>query len=75
MNPLIPVMVVLPILCALLLNLLHGRDRTVRALAVAVAVLLPIIPLLAGYGVHYFGGYAPLSENSTIAAGLPGSIK
>ncbi|WBF05798.1 energy conserving hydrogenase EhbF [Methanothermobacter thermautotrophicus] len=75
MNPLIPVMVVLPILCALLLNLLHGRDRTVKALAVAVAILLPIIPLLAGYGVHYFGGYAPLSENSTIAAGLPASIK
>lgn len=55
MNPLIPVMVVLPILCALLLNLLHGRDRTVKALAVAVAIVLPIIPLLAGYGAHYFG--------------------
>jgi len=75
MNPLIPVMVVLPILCALLLNLLHGRDRTVKALAVAVAILLPVIPLLAGYGAHYFGGYAPLSENPAIASGLPDSVK
>lgn len=59
MNPLIPVMVVLPILCALLLNLLHGKDRSVKALAIITALLLPIIPLIAGYGVHYFGGYAP----------------
>ncbi|MGJ7028717.1 putative protein MJ1309 [Methanothermobacter wolfeii] len=74
MNPLIPVMVVLPILCALLLNLLHGKDRSVKALAIITALLLPIIPLIAGYGVHYFGGYAPLSENPSIASGLPSSL-
>jgi len=44
MNPLIPVMVVLPILCELLLNLLHGKDRSVKALAIITALLQPIIP-------------------------------
>jgi energy-converting hydrogenase B subunit F len=74
MNPLIPIMVILPIACALLLNLLHKKDRTVKILAIVTALVLPAIPLITGYGLHYFGGYAPLSENSTIANGLPALI-
>jgi len=73
-NPLIPLMVILPIACALLLNLLHKKDRTVKVLAIVVALVLPIIPLLASYGLHFFGGYYPLSENSAIAGGLPSYI-
>jgi energy-converting hydrogenase B subunit F len=71
LNPLIPIMVILPIACALLLNLLHKKDRTVKILAIIVALVLPIIPLLANYGLHYFGGYAPLSQNPAIATNLP----
>jgi len=71
MNPLIPLMVIIPIACALLLNLLHKNDRTVKVIAIIIALVLPIIPLITNYGPHYFGGYAPLVENPTIAQGLP----
>lgn len=74
MNPLIPIMVILPIACALLLNLFHGKDKTIKTLAIIVGVVLPIIPLMASFGLHYFGGYAPLIDDPTIAQGLPTSI-
>ncbi len=75
MNPLIPIMVILPIACALLLNLLHGKDRTVKTIAIIVALAIPIIPLVTSYGLHYFGGHSPISENPTIADNLPVIIK
>lgn len=74
MNPLIPLMVIVPIACALLLNLFHTKDRTVKILAIIVALFLPIIPLFTSYGLHYFGGYAPLAQSPTLAQGLPASI-
>lgn len=74
MNFLIPLMVIIPITCALFLNLLHERSRTVKAISIIVALALPIIPLIANYGVQYFGGYPPLAQNPTIATGLPEMI-
>lgn len=74
MNPLIALMVIIPIACALLLNLLHKKDRTVKILAIVIAVVLPIIPLLTNYGLHYFGAYSTLAQSPTLAQGLPASI-
>ena len=74
MNYLIPLMVVIPITCALFLNLLHERTRTVKIISIIVALALPTIPLIANYGVQYFGGYQPLAQNPTIAVGLPNLI-
>ena len=37
-------------------------------------MVLPIIPLLTPYGSHFFGGYLPLAQNSTLAQGLPAII-
>ncbi|MEN4018637.1 MAG: energy conserving hydrogenase EhbF [Methanobacterium sp.] len=74
MNPLIPLIVIIPIACALLLNLFHTKDRTVKILAIIVALFLPIIPLFTSYGLHYFGGHAPLAESPGLAQGLPASI-
>lgn len=70
-NLLIPLMIIIPITCALFLNLLHEKSRVVKIISVIVALLLPTIPLLANYGIQYFGGYAPLAQNPTIATGLP----
>jgi energy-converting hydrogenase B subunit F len=69
-NPLIAIMVILPITCALLLNLLHNKDKTIKILALISALALPLIPLLINYGMHYFGGYEPLIQNPTLAPGL-----
>ena len=74
MNLLIPLMVIVPILCALFLNLLHKKDRTIKTIAIILALLLPALPLLANYGLHYFGGYAPLIENPTLSNNLPSLI-
>ncbi|MBC7097334.1 MAG: hydrogenase, partial [Methanobacteriales archaeon] len=74
MKSLIALMVILPILCGLLLNLLHKKDRTIKILALTVAIILPIIPLIASYGAYYFGGYPPIAENPTIAEYLPAYI-
>lgn len=74
MNPLIALMVIIPIACALLLNLLHKKDRSVKILAIVIAAALPIIPLLTNYGLHYFGAYSTLAQSPTLAQGLPASI-
>lgn len=74
MDPLIPVMVILPIACALLLNLFHTKERTVKVIAIVVAIALPIIPLITNYGLHYIGGYSTLAESPTLAQGLPSFI-
>lgn len=74
LNALIAVMVILPIASALFLNLLHKKDRTIKIIAIITAVVLPIIPLLTPYGSHFFGGYLPLAQNSTLAQGLPAII-
>lgn len=74
MDVLIPLMVILPIASALFLNFLHKNDRTIKILAIVTALVLPIIPLLTPFGAHYFGGYAPLSQNSALAQGLPSLI-
>lgn len=74
MNELIPLMVIIPIACALLLNLLHERNTTVKIIAIVVAIILPIIPLISNFGLHYFGGHAPLIFNSTLLESLPNYI-
>ncbi|HHY00584.1 MAG TPA: energy conserving hydrogenase EhbF [Methanothermobacter sp.] len=74
MNFLIALMVIVPILCALFLNLLHKKDRTIKVVTVLLALTLPALPLLANYGLHYFGGYVPLVENPTLANNLPPMI-
>ncbi|NYB51819.1 MAG: energy conserving hydrogenase EhbF [Methanobacteriaceae archaeon] len=74
MNILIPLMVIVPILCALFLNLLHKKDRTVKTIAIILALILPSLPIIANYGFHYFGGYAPLIENPSLSSNLPSII-
>ncbi|HNR26684.1 MAG TPA: proton-conducting transporter membrane subunit, partial [Methanobacteriaceae archaeon] len=74
MNPLIALMIIVPIICALFLNLLHKKDRTIKAIAIVMAITLPLLPLLANYGLHYFGGYEPLYQNPALSKGLPSLI-
>ena len=75
MNEYIPLMVIIPIACALLLNLFHKKDNTVILIGIIVAIALPLIPLLASYGLHYFGGHAPLIDNPSLLSTLPAYIQ
>ena len=65
MNELIPLMVIVPMMAALLLSAFSKYDKFIRILALVVAICLPIIPLLSNYGLHYFGGYQPMTDNVT----------
>lgn len=65
MNELIPLMVIVPMMCALLISLFSKFNKTIKCFAFVVAMCLPIIPLLSNYGLHFFGGYEPLLDTLT----------
>ena len=65
MNEFIPLMVIIPMLCALLVSTFSNFNKVVKIIALIVGIALPIIPLIANYGLHYFGGYSPIVDNVT----------
>ena len=65
MNEIIPLMVIVPIACALLMNLFSGKNSLIKYLAITVAFIIPLIPLISNFGLHYFGGHAPLVNSLT----------
>ncbi len=69
----LPLMVVIPILCAILVNLLHGTQTVTKIIAVIGAICLPVVPLVATYGNSFFGGYRPLIEGG-LTASLPDAV-
>lgn len=72
MNELIPLIVIIPIIAALLLNFFGGKNQIIKVIAFIVGIGMPILTLITGYGLHYFGGHQPLvSSNIT---GLPSYI-
>lgn len=72
MNAMIPLIVIIPIIAALLLNLFGKNNRTIKVIAFIVGIILPILTLITGYGLHYFGGHQPLSLSNI--SGLPSYI-
>ena len=70
MNYLIPLMVVIPILAALIVNIFGGKDKTVKAISLVVAIVIPLIAIFAAAGVQYFGGHNP----SLLAGSLPANL-
>lgn len=67
MNMLIPLMVIIPIITALIVNTLQGYDKLMRWISIIVAIVLPIIAIVASLGTHYFGGH----NSSLISGKLP----
>ncbi|MDR3223264.1 MAG: energy conserving hydrogenase EhbF [Methanobrevibacter sp.] len=74
MNELIPLMVIIPIIAALILNALGRKNSIVKTLSFVVAILLPLIPIISNYGFHYFGGHSPLIDNENLLSSLPSLI-
>jgi energy-converting hydrogenase B subunit F len=56
-SELIPLMVVFPLISAILLKLMHGKDRAVRVYGTLAMVVGIAVPLLAVYGNHLFGAH------------------
>jgi energy-converting hydrogenase B subunit F len=58
-------MVVTPLLLAVLVNYLHGRNNLLKYCMVLTAILLPLMPILAESGSHYFGGHRTVEGYTT----------
>ena len=65
MNELIPLMVIVPLMAALIISAFSKFNKATKIFAFVVAICLPLIPILSNYGLHYFGGYAPILDNVT----------
>lgn len=65
MNEFIPLMVIIPLICALLVSSFSKFNKTIKAIAIVVAIIVPIIPIISNYGLHFFGGYPPMIDNLT----------
>ena len=74
MNYLIPLMVVIPILAALIVNIFGGKDKTVKAISIVVAIAIPIIAIIAAVGIQYFGGHDPALLASSLPSNLVGTL-
>ena len=74
MNYLIPLMVVIPILCALIVNVIGEKNRTTKLLSLVVGIALPVIAIVAVPGVQYFGGHNPSLISSMLPASLNGTL-
>ena len=74
MNYLIPLMVVIPILAALIVNIFGGKDKTVKAISIVVAIAIPVIAIIAAVGIQYFGGHDPALLASSLPSNLVGTL-
>ena len=74
MNYLIPLMVIIPILCALIVNVIGEKNRTTKLLSLVVGIALPVIAIVAVPGVQYFGGHNPSLISSMLPASLNGTL-
>ena len=74
MNYLIPLMVIIPILCALIVNVIGEKNKTTRILSILVGIAIPIIAIVAVPGVQYFGGHNPSLISSMLPASLNGTL-
>ena len=53
----LPMIIVFPLIMAIIMNLLHGKERAVKYLTFITAVILIILPFISQYGYYYFGGH------------------
>ena len=74
MNYLIPLMVVIPILAALIVNIFGGKDKAVKAISIVVAIAIPLIAIFAAVGIQYFGGHDPTLLANALPSNLAGTL-
>ncbi|MCQ8892324.1 MAG: hypothetical protein NQU41_02965 [Candidatus Methanosuratincola sp.] len=61
----IPLLIVIPILTAIVVNLLYNRGRAIRAVSIASAAVLLVISLVSPYGFQWFTGQPGVTYDGT----------
>ncbi|MEM3040063.1 MAG: hypothetical protein QXO54_04585, partial [Candidatus Methanomethylicaceae archaeon] len=68
----IPLLVVIPILVAVLVNFVYNRARLIKVISVVSAVCLAVISLISSYGYHWFTGQPALRPETLTFTFDPG---
>lgn len=55
-------LVAFPLIAAMCLNIIHGKDRAVKGFAILSIVVVLLLPWITQYGIYWFGGH-PYAEN------------
>ncbi|KYK36453.1 MAG: hypothetical protein HXS48_01265 [Theionarchaea archaeon] len=55
-------LVAFPLIAAICLNFIHGRDRAVKGFALISVIVVLLLPWITQYGVYWFGGH-PYVDN------------
>jgi len=55
-------LVAFPLIAAICLNFIHGRDRAVKGFAILCIIIVLLLPWITQYGVYLFGGH-PYVDN------------
>jgi energy-converting hydrogenase B subunit F len=55
-------LVAFPLIAAICLNFLHGRDTAVKVFAILSVIIVLLLPWITQYGVYWFGGH-PYVDN------------
>lgn len=70
-SELIPLMVVFPLISAILLNLMHGKDKAVRIYGTLAMLVVLVLPLATVYGNHLFGAHPVVDVPTATLINLP----
>ncbi len=55
-------LVAFPLIAAICLNFLHGKDRAVKGFAILSVIVILLLPWITNYGLYWFGGH-PYVDN------------
>ncbi len=65
MSLIIPLIVIFPLFAAIIFNYLHGNGRLLKLFMLIIAISLPLMPIIAQTGNHYFGGHTMVAKYHT----------
>lgn len=55
-------LVAFPLIAAICLNFIHGKDRAVKGFAILCIIVVLLLPWITQYGIYWFGGH-PYVDN------------
>ncbi len=61
----VPLLIIIPILTAILVNLLYNKTKAIRAISVGASIAVLAIAVLSPYGFHWFAGHPAVNSDGT----------
>ena len=70
MSETLPLLIILPLSFAVILNLLHGRNNLLKNTVLGFCIALLLIPMLTPYGNHIFSGHEKIRYGGDLNPGI-----